>query len=280
MLGKISSGGLRIATVPVKLIRMEHSIYEFPNIFRRVHMEEPREIAQEVRFLRRIWREHLNRSVNRILDLACGNSPHGQLLARAGFQVVGIDRSKTMIAAGRRESGGLESIRFYRRPIERFRIPERRFDAAFFMSETFPVMTANRDIVSHLRSVGLLLKRGALYCIDVDRQDGIRATRAHKLWDRSLRVGDASVEVRGVHRPMPWYSGVYSNFEISCSIRFPGERVNTRDVVPIRYTLPCTMELLAKASRMFEMIATYTDLSFTKPLSRCHRRWWGVLRRV
>lgn len=259
---------------------MEHSIYEFPDIFRRVHMEEPREIAQEVRFLRRIWRAHLNRPVNRVLDLACGNSPHGQLLARAGLEVVGIDRSKTMIAAGRRESAGLEGIRFYRRPIERFRLPERRFDAAFFMSETFPVMTENHDIVSHLRSVGPLLKRGALYCIDVDRQDGIRATRAHKLWDRSLRVGDARVEVRGVHRPMPWYSGVYSNFEISCSIRFPGRRVNTRDVVPIRYTLPCTLELLARASRMFEMIATYTDLSFTKPLSRCHRRWWGVLRRV
>jgi SAM-dependent methyltransferase len=251
---------------------MEHSIYEFPGIFRRVHMEEPREIAQEVRFLRRIWREHLKRPVNRVLDLACGNSPHGQLLAGAGIKVVGIDRSKTMIADG---------IRFYRRPVERFRLPERPFDAAFFMSETFPVMTENRDILSHLRSVGRLLKRGGLYCIDVDRQEGIRATRALKLWDRSLRVGDAKVEVRGVHRPMPWYSGVYSNFEILCSIRFPGRRrVNTRDVVPIRYTLPCTLELLARASRMFEMMATYTDLSFTKPLSRCHRRWWGVLRRV
>jgi SAM-dependent methyltransferase len=157
---------------------MEHSIYEFPNIFRRVHMEEPREIAQEVRFLRRIWRKHLDRPVNRVLDLACGNSPHGQLLARAGIEVVGIDRSKTMIAAGCRETAGLEGIRFYRRPIERFRLAERRFDTAFFMSETFPIMTENHDIVSHLRSVGRLLKRGALYCIDVDRQDGIRATRA------------------------------------------------------------------------------------------------------
>ena len=259
---------------------MEHSIYEFPDIFRRVHMEEPREIAQEVRFLRRIWRERLNRPVTRVLDLACGNSPHGQLLARTGIDVVGIDKSKTMIAAGRRESAGIKRIRFYRRRIERFGLPERRFDAAFFMSETFPVMTGNDDIVSHLRSVGRLLKRGGLYCIDVDRQDGIRATRAHKLWDRSLQVGDAKVKVRGVHRPMPWYCGVYSNFEILCSIRFPGRRVNTRDLVPIRYTLPCTLGLLARASRMFEMIATYTDLSFTKPLSRCHRRWWGVLRRV
>jgi SAM-dependent methyltransferase len=257
---------------------MEHSIYEFPEIFRRVHMEEPREIAEEVRFLRRIWRRHLTRPVRRVLDLACGNSPHGQILARDGIEVAGIDRSPTMIAAGRRESKG--AVRFYRRPIERFRVPERLFDAAFFMSETFPVMTDNRDIVSHLRSVGRLLKRGGLYCIDVDRQDGIRATRPHNLWDRSLRIGDARVKVRGVHRPMPWHSGIYSNFEITCSIKLPGRQVETRDVVPIRYTLPCTLDLLAQASGMFEMIATYTDLSFSKPLDRCYRRWWAVLKRV
>jgi len=259
---------------------MEHSIYEFPQIFRQVHMEEPREIAQEVRFLRRVWRKHSSLPVHRVLDLACGNSPHGQLLARAGIGVVGIDRSRTMIGAGRRESANLEGIRFYRRRIEQFQVPERPFDAAFFMSETFPVMTENRAIVSHLRSVGRLLKRGGLYCIDIDRQDGIRATRTRRLWHRSLRVGEARVEVRGVHRPMPWYSGIYSNFEIACSIRFPDRHVRTRDVVPIRYTLPCTLELLARVSRRFEMIATYTDLSFTKRLSKCHRRWWGVLRRI
>ena len=258
---------------------MEHSIYEFPDIFRRVLMEEPREIAEEVSFLRRVWRKHLDRDARRVLDLACGNSPHGQQLARAGIAVVGIDRSATMIAAGRRESAGLDGIRFYRRPIERFRIPERPFDAAFFMSETFPVMTANRDIVSHLRSVGRLLRRGGLYCIDIDRQDGIRVIRPEKLWNRSLRVGDARVQVRGVHRPMPWHSGIYSNFEITCRIRFPRRSVLTRDVVPIRYTLPVTIDLLAQASGMFQMIATYTDLSFTKPLDKCYGRWWAVLRR-
>ncbi len=259
---------------------MEHSIYEFPDIFRRVHMEEPREIAQEVRFLRRIWNRHLDRPVRRVLDLACGNSPHGQILARNGAEVVGIDRSATMIAAGRRESARIAGIRFYRRPIERFRIPERPFDAAFFMSETFPVMTENRGILSHLRSVGRMLRRGGLYCIDVDRHDSVRVTRPVTLWDRRLRVGDARVRVRGVHRPMPWHSGIYSNFEIVCSIKFPDRRVTTRDIVPIRYTLPCTLELLAEASGMFEMIAAYTDLSFSKPLEKCHRRWWGVLRRI
>jgi len=40
-----------------------------------------------------------------------------------------------MIAKGRKEAGAA-TIRFYRRPIERFRIPRAApFDAAFFMSE-------------------------------------------------------------------------------------------------------------------------------------------------
>jgi SAM-dependent methyltransferase len=258
---------------------MEHSIYEFPDIFRRVHMEEPSDIGREVRFMRRLWRKHAPKPVGKVLDIACGNSPHGQLLARDGIEVVGIDRSQTMIAAGRKESRGIDGIRFYRRPIEKFSIPEHSFDAAFFMSETFPVITDNDDILSHLQSVGRLLKHGALYCVDVDRHDGVRMVQDVRLWKRKVRVGAATVRVRGVHRPAPWHSGIYSNFEITCSLRFPDRVVNTRDVVPIRYTLPCTMDLLARASGMFEMIAVYTDLSLTKPIDKCYGRWWAVLRR-
>ena len=83
----------------------ERSIYEFPDIFRAVHMEQPGEIAAEVDFLKRVWARHLKRRVRRVLDVASGNSPHGQLLAREGIAVTGIDRSPTMIAAGRIEAG-------------------------------------------------------------------------------------------------------------------------------------------------------------------------------
>ena len=114
---------------------MEPSVYEYPSIFRRVHMEKPGEIEEETDFLKQVWRRHLKKPVRRVLDVACGDSPHGLALARAGIEVAGIDRSPTMIAKGRKEAGAAP-IRFYRRPIERFRIPERLFDTAFFMSET------------------------------------------------------------------------------------------------------------------------------------------------
>ncbi|HZO80167.1 MAG TPA: class I SAM-dependent methyltransferase [Candidatus Binataceae bacterium] len=261
---------------------MEPSIYAYPAIFRRVHMERPGEIAAEVGFLKAVWRRHLRRPVRRVLDVACGDSPHGLILAREGVAVAGIDRSPTMVAAGRRAAAreGV-ALRFYRRSIERFTLPERPFDAAFFMSETFPIMTDNRALLSHLASVGRLLRRGALYCVDIDRHDGVDVIARRRLWRRRrVRVDSTRVDVREYHRPIAWYSGMHSIYELECTIRFPRRgAVVTRDVVPVRYTLPCLLELAALASGYFEMVAAYADLSFTRPMERCYGRWLGVLRR-
>lgn len=260
---------------------METSIYEFPDIFRRVHMEHPGEIERETDFMQMVWRRHLRSPLRRVLDIACGNSPHGQILARAGIEIAGIDRSPTMIAAGWRESRGLDRIRFYRRRIESFCLPERPFDAAFFMSETFPVMTRNADLMSHFKSVARLLRPGGLYCIDIDRHDGVELLRKRKLWRRRMvRLGRTRVQVREYHRPIAWHEAMHSIYELECTIRFPDRTVVTRDLVPVRYMIPPLMELAARASGCFEMIAAYSDLSFTRPLEQCYGRWMAVLRRI
>src|SRR5271157_391908 len=130
---------------------MEPSIYEYPDVFRRAHLESPGEIPAEVVFLQQVWKRHRKSRTRRILDIACGDSPHGRLLADDGFEVVGIDRSPTMIVAGRRKARALANLRFYRRPIEKFTLPTRAFDAAIFMSETFPVVVENANLLSHLK---------------------------------------------------------------------------------------------------------------------------------
>jgi len=259
---------------------MEPSIYRYPTIFRRVHMEKPAEIGAEVEFMRAVWRRHMKRAVRRVLDVACGDSPHGIALAGHGITVAGIDRSRTMIAAGRKAAGGAP-IRFYRRSIERFRLPERRFDAAFFMSETFPIMTSNRALLAHLVSVGRVLRRGGIYCVDIDRHDGVEVIARRRPWrTRKVNVAGTRVDVREFHRPIDWCSGLHSIYELECTIHFPIGSVVTRDIVPVRYTLPSLLELAARASGYFRMIACYADLSFTKPIEKCYGRWLGVLRRV
>jgi len=260
---------------------MEPSIYQFPDVFRRVHMEAPGDIEREVRFLEEVWRRHLKRPVRRVLDIACGNSPHGQILARAGIEVAGIDRSPTMIAAGRAEATGLKGLQFYRRRIEQFQLPEKSFDAAFFMSETFPIMTRNRDIITHLESVAALVKRGGLYCIDIDYQGEVELVRTRTLWrERTVQAGDAQVEVREYHRPIEWHEALHSIYELECTIHFDDRSIITRDLIPVRYFTPPLMDLTARASRKFEMLAAYADLSFTRPIAQCYGRWLAVLRRV
>jgi len=260
---------------------MEPSIYQYPHIFRRAHLESPGEIPAEVVFLQEVWRQHRKRPTRRVLDIACGDSPHGRLLAGDGFEVVGIDRSRTMIAAGRRKAGTLSNLRFYRRPIEKFNLPELTFDVAIFMSETFPVIVENADLLAHLKSVGRALKRGGLYCIDIDRQDPIPRVSQRTMWrERYARAANVALDIREFNRPVAWHSPLHSIYELECTIKFPDGAVTTRDLIPVRYTTPATLELAALASGMFRMVATYCDLSFTKPLDKCRYRWTGVLRRV
>jgi len=215
-----------------------------------------------------------------VLDIACGNSPHGQLLAAEGIVVAGIDRSSAMIAAGRRQARGLSTLTFYRRAIERFKLPRGGFDAAFFMSETLPVIVDNADLISHLHSVAAALRRGGLYCVDIDRHDNIEAAGRRRLWrQRKVRHGEIFIAIREFLRPIAWHASAWI-YELECTIRFPDRTVKTRDLVPVRYLVPKLLDLAAQASGAFRLRAVYSDLSFDLPLDRCERRWWGVLRRV
>ena len=260
---------------------MEPSIYKYPDIFRRAHMERPGEISAEVAFLRQVWARHLKRPVQRMLDIGCGDSPHGIELAHTGIEVVGIDRAQHMIAAGRSNADGLSNIRFYRRAIEKFNLPERPFDAAIFMSETFPIIVTNADLLAHLKSVGKTMRRGGIYCVDIDRQDPEARVRRRKIWrKRNASARGIPLKIREFRRPIRWDSPLHSIYELECTIKFSADSVTTRDLIPVRYTLPSTLELAALASGMFKLAAVYADLSLAKPINECRYRWWGVLERV
>ena len=94
---------------------MDRSIYEFPDIFRRVHMERPGEIEAEAAFCRRsggaIASAGPARAGYRRAEFAAR-----PIFAR-GIAAVGVDDSPTMIC-GRTRRIALAStpiLRFYRR---------------------------------------------------------------------------------------------------------------------------------------------------------------------
>src|SRR5229473_2646280 len=63
----------------------------------------------------------------RVIDLGCGSGAFTALLARAGYDCVGLDLSAKLLAVGRRKHPG---IAFVEGDIERLPFPDARFDGA------------------------------------------------------------------------------------------------------------------------------------------------------
>jgi hypothetical protein len=121
--------------------------------------------------------------------------------SRATAGCDGVDESPAKIATGVPSHSSSDAV--HRRKVDRFTIPERPFDAAIFMCETFLAIRTNTILMSHLKSVAALLKRGGLYCIDVDRHDGVIGQR-RRLWrERNVRIGPIH-DVQEFHRPISW----------------------------------------------------------------------------
>jgi SAM-dependent methyltransferase len=64
-----------------------------------------------------------------LLDAGCGNGRHALPLARAGYRVLAFDRSRLLLAAGRRAAGGARWPRFVRGCYARLPFRSERFDA-------------------------------------------------------------------------------------------------------------------------------------------------------
>ena len=62
-----------------------------------------KDYERECDFLEAIFRKY-SKKVKTILDLGCGTAGHALILARRGYEVVGVDRSVTMLDYSPKES--------------------------------------------------------------------------------------------------------------------------------------------------------------------------------
>jgi len=124
-----------------------------------------RDIAQEVDLFEQLIDRHSAIPVSRLLELGCGHAPHLAELVRRGYQYVGLDLSREMLAYAKRQAGATQApARFYQVDMVDF-VLEEPVDFAFVLLGSLQV--GNRDqLVSHFDSVGRALRSGGLYLLD------------------------------------------------------------------------------------------------------------------
>jgi ubiquinone/menaquinone biosynthesis C-methylase UbiE len=117
------------------------------------------------------WQRLASAHEGPVLELGCGTGRISVPVARAGARLVGIDRSAEMLARGRQRlrraklqhrallvRGDIRALPFRRRP---------GFDLVMAPYGILQSLTRERDLVETLQSVARVLRRGALFGIDL-----------------------------------------------------------------------------------------------------------------
>jgi len=129
----------------------------------------------------------------RVLDLGCGTGEHSRLFTEHGFEVVGVDRSETMIAKAR-AAGEPEGVRFVEGDLRRVGdlAVLGRFGAAVCLGNTLPHLTEPEDLRHLATGLARVLLPGAPLLLQILNYDRIfeRGERHLPLNFRSAPEGE------------------------------------------------------------------------------------------
>lgn len=182
------------------------------------------------------------RSGARILDVGCGAGRHALALARAGYAVVGVDRSPTLIgrASQRREEAGLElELRLH--DMRALPLPDTpRFDAVISLFTSFGYFgdTENEAVA---RGMAASLVPGGRLLLDLNNRELLERAHGQRIWterpggylldefaydaDARRFLGNRILLTGGVERRYPFDHRAYSETEIRALFKRVGLRV-------------------------------------------------------
>ncbi len=118
------------------------------------------------------WRRMALRARGPVLELGCGTGRVSLPLARAGVNLVGIDRSPAMLGRAARRAKALrrqltKSLRLVRGDIRDLPFQTRSFSMVLAPYGLLQSLLADRDLKATLDAVGRVLARGGTFGIDL-----------------------------------------------------------------------------------------------------------------
>jgi SAM-dependent methyltransferase len=118
-----------------------------------------KEYLAECDLIERVFQTYGQGAVRRVLDLGCGTGGHAVLLARRGFEVVGVDRSPDMLERARAQGS---PARFELGDISDLDLGE-TFDAALMMFAVLGYQVGNSDVQAALATARRHLRPNGLF---------------------------------------------------------------------------------------------------------------------
>jgi ubiquinone/menaquinone biosynthesis C-methylase UbiE len=116
----------------------------------------------DVKFLNDLFKEHRCRSV---IDIGCGTGNHALRLSKLGYEVLGVDISRTMLKIAK-EKGKEAKVKFMQGDMRKLReiiSKGNRFDAAICLGQAFSSLITNRDVDAFFSGLHKILRQNGLF---------------------------------------------------------------------------------------------------------------------
>lgn len=232
-----------------------------------------KDYAAETAYVAQLLRSNAP-AVKTLLEFGSGTGRHGRLLAREGFDILGIERSDTMVRlAQQADDLGLDSAdgRFASQVGDiRTVHAGRAFDAVISLFHVISYLTGNGDLLQTFANAARHLHPGGLFVFDVwhgpavlHERPAVRLKRAEDAQTRLTRIAEPEINVT---------TGVVTvRYTMFAEPKTGVAHVTFGEEHHMRYLFPTEIDLLARASG-FEVVASEEFLT-GKPATEST---WGV----
>jgi SAM-dependent methyltransferase len=174
----------------------------------------------------------------RLLELGCGTGAHAEHLARAGFEVRGIDQSETMLAGAAARASALPPERsrrlsFAKGDARLVRTGE-AYDAVISLFHVMSYQTTDEDLAAAFGTAAAHLSPGGVFLFDFWYGPAVVAqkpeNRVKRLEDDAIRV------VRHARPAMRQAENVVDvNYQVSIEVKSSGQLQEVRESHAMRY---------------------------------------------
>jgi SAM-dependent methyltransferase len=186
-------------------------------------------------------------NVRDLLEFGAGTGGHGRLLARQGFNVVGIENSEAMVRFARQDcetKGDFGTFACEIGDIRKFKI-NIKFDAVISLFHVVSYQTADHDLLKVFANAAHHLKRHGLFFFDVwhgpavlSQKPAVRVKRVEDENVRLIRLAEPHVD-RTAHV-------VTVTYTLFVESKQSGQLHCFEEQHELRYFFPAEIEMLAK----------------------------------